>query len=39
MNIKDDFLDQEKFNELQTLMMGYNFPWYYHYNTNSGNPS
>ena len=29
MKIEDDFLDQEEFDKLQTLMMGENFAWYY----------
>ena len=29
MKIEDNFLDQEKFDELQTLMMGKNFFWFY----------
>ena len=28
MKIEDNFLDQEKFDELQTIMMGKEFPWY-----------
>ena len=29
MKIKDNFLDQEKFDELQTLMVGSDFFWFY----------
>ena len=29
MKIEDNFLDQEKFDELQILMMGKDFAWYY----------
>ena len=29
MEIVDDFLDQAQFNELQTIMMGDNFAWFY----------
>ena len=29
MKIEDNFLDQEKFDELQILMMGDNFAWYF----------
>jgi hypothetical protein len=31
MNIKDNFLDQEKFDELQNIMMGDQIPWYFKY--------
>ena len=29
MKIEDNFLDQEKFDELQTIMMGSNIDWHY----------
>ena len=29
MKIEDNFLDQEKFDELQTIMMGGDFSWFY----------
>ena len=29
MKIEDNFLEQEKFNNFQNLMMGNDFPWYY----------
>ena len=29
MKIVDDFLDQAKFNELQTFMMGHDIAWFY----------
>ena len=29
MEIVDDFLEQKEFDEIQTLMMGENFAWFY----------
>ena len=29
MDIIDDFLEQKEFDELQTLMMGEDFAWYF----------